>query len=485
MKKTAHFLMALLLGLTITTCSKDTVSPDKLIKLSTEVLQFSPTGDETKHVTINSTSIWLLIPPDQLPDWITMNPINGYGNADDIEITIADANGTGARREHELVFRTINGGSASLRVVQPVCTDSLYAITVLYTNNHTKRIYAASLNNVVFNTNGPGDVVKSITDGAINGGDPVLIGRYAGETVRLSFDTQGDLQFRNAVRGVRPIGSYAEFQLINSDRYGRYQQEADLDLLNEEWFPIGYYNPVTSSFSSFTGVYNGNGYHIDNLNVNRNRDDFTGLFGYISGDLFNVHITSGSVKGMDFTGGICGFSGYGSIENCSNEATVIGRTYTGGLIGYNYNGMLIASYNNGSVTGDSAVGGLVGNNNGGSIMAGYNNGTIRGREYLGGITGTNIHPAFVAACYNTGSVRGSGITGVNTGMVIACYWQRGRGATSGVINTGDGESIHLYFFDTTFDPSGTHATWGIGNGEENRWWKNYNGNGGLPVLWWE
>ena len=30
-----------------------------------------------------------------------------------------------------------------------------------------------------------------------------------------------------------------------------------------------------------------------------------------------------------------------------------------------------------------------------------------------------------------------------------------------------------------------YPEWGLGNGETNGWWKNYNGNNNLPQLWWE
>jgi uncharacterized repeat protein (TIGR02543 family) len=138
----------------------------------------------------------------------------------------------------------------------------------------------------------------------------ILIGRRADDSspVTLAFNPVGphELVLRapivgGAFDGFRPIGSFAEFQLINTNSTtlgGRYMQEAGLDLLGDsaldrigggvtrqEWTRIGGYNTATA----FTGTYDGNGKDITNLYINKpssdnNDNNYQGLFGYLSGN---------------------------------------------------------------------------------------------------------------------------------------------------------------------------------------------------------
>jgi hypothetical protein len=84
-----------------------------------------------------------------------------------------------------------------------------------------------------------GNTIKSITTSA----GEILIGRPDTDSITLNIKTDGSLDFRPADGdGFIPIGAYAEFQLINTDATtlaGKYKQEADLDLMSEEWAPVG------------------------------------------------------------------------------------------------------------------------------------------------------------------------------------------------------------------------------------------------------
>ncbi|MDR2499745.1 MAG: fimbrillin family protein [Treponema sp.] len=72
-----------------------------------------------------------------------------------------------------------------------------------------------------------GLIIRSIQASGLNSGDEILIGRKTGAAVSLRF-SGGALVFRDPEDGMIPIGSYAEFQLINQDGAslgGSYKQE--------------------------------------------------------------------------------------------------------------------------------------------------------------------------------------------------------------------------------------------------------------------
>jgi hypothetical protein len=284
-----------------------------------------------------------------------------------------------------------------------------------------------------------------------------FIGRAvdAGNPVRLKFDSSNDgLVFRDPVNGYIPIGSYAEFRMIcDNDGTGhKYRQEADLDLMNEEWVPI------TTDGSDFDGEYDGAGKKISHLKIDKSGKNNQGLFHGNKGTICNVHIVSGTITAGVASGGICGANkASGKIISCINAATVLGSgIYVGGVVGNN-EGAVTACYNTGTVLGIFRIGGV----------AGYNNGTV-------------------TACYNTGMVEGSNyvgsVIGYNNSSVTACYWKESTAGNG--IGLGNGSTSS--FTDDSFAPSESDAAWGTGTGETNGYWKEgTTGGGQLPKLWYE
>ncbi|MDR1197640.1 MAG: Ig-like domain-containing protein [Prevotellaceae bacterium] len=133
------------------------------------------------------------------------------------------------------------------------------AVTVTYTEGSPENI--TRHDDSYFHINKSDKVIKSIM---LAGGTPILIGRKA--NTNLAFKVSGtNFAFRDAVNDTIPIGSYAEFQLINTRRYGIYKQEADIDLMNEEWTPIGAFQ------NYFTGTFNGGTYTLANLKITGNK----------------------------------------------------------------------------------------------------------------------------------------------------------------------------------------------------------------------
>ncbi|NLV21731.1 MAG: hypothetical protein GXY49_07070, partial [Syntrophomonadaceae bacterium] len=240
---------------------------------------------------------------------------------------------------------------------------------------------------------------------------------------------------------------------------------ADIDL---NIFPYNSgtgWQPIGSGDTYFTGSFDGAGYTISNLLINRPEGNYTGLFGStgINAKLLNVKLenatvnggrlsgclvgynegslgncnASGDISGSSYTGGLIG-SNWGNITTCCSTGNVSGSAYnTGGLAGYNY-GSISNSYASGSVSSDSYnTGGLAGYNYG-SISNSYASGSVSSNSYdTGGLVGEN--DGSISNSYASGSVSGDsdtgGLVGYNGKSISNCYYDKEK---SGQRDTGKG-----------------------------------------------
>ncbi len=212
---------------------------------------------------------------------------------------------------------------------------------------------------------------------------------------------------------------------------------------NEGFVPIG------NDPDNYTGSFDGAGFAIDGLTINRPGEDFVGLFGLVGpgADITSVGLTQVAITGRDLVGGLAGAS-EGSISNSYATGVVTGSTAggvvpgAGGLVGGN-TGVISNSYATATVTGEDAVGGLVGFNLGGSINTSYATGSVTGDEAVGGLVGANI--GVITTSYATGDVTGvvnaGGLVGFNDGAVSNSYWD---GFTTGMGATGMGGGIGAF-----------------------------------------
>ena len=220
--------------------------------------------------------------------------------------------------------------------------------------------------------------------------------------------------------------------------------------------------------TTFTGVFDGNGYTISHLSIDVDGKSCIGLFGKLGSGacISDLGLEAVDINGTgDYVGGLSGRIGewYGTdiiVTNCYSIGEVSGDSIVGGLVGSN-NGSITLCFSTGSFSGAKTVGGLVGTSNGnitscystGSVsgtgnqiggLAGLNWGNITsccssssvtGDEHVGGLAGGN--GGSVTSSYNTGSVRGSfragGLVGKNWGSITSCY---STGAVAGNNDVG-------------------------------------------------
>ncbi len=197
------------------------------------------------------------------------------------------------------------------------------------------------------------------------------------------------------------------------------------------WKPIGRDlnndGDCNDSGEYFSGSFDGHGYTISGLNINRPTQSYVGFFGNIKAvsavTISNLKIENISVSANEIAGGLIGnilaSSANVTVEKCAVSGTINGDNRLGGLIGYVYTGASMAtvkeSYSDADLTGKNRIGGLIGyalSNIGKiSISDSYSKGGVTGVNRLGGFIGYGYAGNIkISNCYTVGVVTGAGIS---------------------------------------------------------------------------
>ncbi|MCF7796060.1 DUF2460 domain-containing protein, partial [Patescibacteria group bacterium] len=166
------------------------------------------------------------------------------------------------------------------------------------------------------------------------------------------------------------------------------------------WIPIGGYDNSGTDLTSFTGSFDGQGYEIKDLFINRTNFSDVGLFGRGQDVVYfyNVNIKNCIIYGKNDVGGIIG-EVYGvNIKKCLVDGYINLYANTGGLlIGYsieNNNCTIEDCISRGIIEnyGTRSIGGIIGEcQEGSNIINCYSNCSIinldTSTDYIGGIVG--------------------------------------------------------------------------------------------------
>ena len=208
-------------------------------------------------------------------------------------------------------------------------------------------------------------------------------------------------------QGYTIITTADELQAMQYDLSGKYILMNDINLSGYLWTPI----------KDFSGEFNGNGYVINNLELNNPATDFQGLFSSISqgANVSNLGLENVNIIGEDYIGSLAAYSN-GVINNCYVTGTVSSRNYgswVGGLVGKTgFYGSISYCYSTANVSGNDYVGGLVGSTSI-TVKNCYATGNIQGRDRTGGLLGYSSYGvgSYVSDSYATGDVISTGANG--------------------------------------------------------------------------
>ena len=179
--------------------------------------------------------------------------------------------------------------------------------------------------------------------------------------------------------------------------------------------------PIGNIATKFTGEYNGGGYTIDNLYINRSTTDNIGFFGRTYGaTISNLGVTNVNITGQNQVGGLVGFHFSSTVSNSYSTGSVTGSgNNVGGLVGRNYSSTVSNSYSTGSVSGSSDVGGLVGyNENSSTIENSYSTGNVSGSSNVGGLVGFHFSSTVNNSFWDT-QTSGQSLSAGGTGKTTA------------------------------------------------------------------
>jgi len=257
------------------------------------------------------------------------------------------------------------------------------------------------------------------------------------------------------------VANAAQLDNVRNYLSAYFRQIADIDLGvatwngGEGWIPIG--NGWNWGLS-FSGSYDGNGYFIDGLVINRSENDNQGLFGFTN---FGAIIKNTGITNVNITA----------------------KNNVGALVGSNYVTTIVNCFSTGMVNGHFYVGGLIGYNNSSEVSNNFSNAEVNGESYLGGLLGENYYSA-VQDCYSTGYVSGSiisygGLIGSgNYSTVENCYWDTETSGQSTSVG-GEGRTTSEMTYPYA---ANTYVGWNF----TDIWHPdiNSNVNNGYPYLFW-
>jgi len=285
---------------------------------------------------------------------------------------------------------------------------------------------------------------------------------------------------------VSEIEDWKDLHEVREDLGGYYELVNDLDENTEDydelvdteegWEPIGERGYGDYRFlvysKSFTGYFDGNGYDIKDLYINRSGEDCIGLFGVTDygAEFMNLGVVDAEIIGGDG----------------NNIASLIGR---------NNCGKISAAYAEGEVSGNWRVGGLVGYS-GGTLLNSYAAVDVVGIDSVGGLVGSIpfLEDGMIENTYSIGEVSGDndvgGLIGNNYGTVIDSFWNV---ETSGM-DTSDGgtglttEEMRNVSTYTDTETEGLEEPWDFvsdpydDEGDESVWDLDEEINDGYPFL---
>ena len=222
------------------------------------------------------------------------------------------------------------------------------------------------------------------------------------------------------------------------------------------WLPIG------TAYEPFAGTFDGQGYEIRDLFIDRHDKDKLdwniGLFGRVHtrGTIKNVGVVNVNIIGWWGVGGLVGYN-WGTVSNSYSTGNVTGLLCAGGLVGCQSYGTVSNSYSTSNVTAINWVGGLVGYNREGTVSDSYSTGNINGDMHVGGLVGTNL--GTVSNSYSSGNVTdGGGLVGYNhLDIVSNSFWDTeisGQAASDG----GTGKNTTEMQDIATFSGTGWNIT---------------------------
>lgn len=253
-----------------------------------------------------------------------------------------------------------------------------------------------------------------------SGGTPSNVDMHLNPVGVLKTDNIGYLAgngVSHSVSGIR-VDIY-DYQISSADDYIEYvklinsggQRNAimvcDIDLAGFTVEPI----------ENFVGYFNGNGFAIYNMKINKSGKNAVGMFGSTAkgySKIYNLRLVNADITGENFVGGFVGVNeGQLDLISLSFEGTVTGNVNTAGILGLsNGNAWIWHSCVAGKVNGEKESAAIAG-----WLRSDYNDACIRNSYNIAEVSGVegsryfyraaNDDQSFLSNCFDRYEVSGS------------------------------------------------------------------------------
>lgn len=237
------------------------------------------------------------------------------------------------------------------------------------------------------------------------------------------------------------ISTAEQLDAVRDNHSASYKLANDIDLTDyidqkygsEGWRVIG----GDPDPYSFDGNFDGNGYKISGLWINRPNENYVAFFGGFKGDNteiknLNIEISPKGILGQDFVGGMVGNNDGGCISGCSViGGSVKGKGSVGKFVGENHKlishcyaaGEKVVYVGENSEFASTGIGGFAGRSriSGAIIEDCFSNCNVESKvnRHNGGFLGSNLNDSIIRRCYSSGNVNiaEGNITSYNGGFV--------------------------------------------------------------------
>ena len=208
------------------------------------------------------------------------------------------------------------------------------------------------------------------------------------------------------------------------------------------------YDPIGKYFDyrrdRFFGVFDGDGYEVRGLWVNRPNEYDIGLFGSTGfrSSIVSVGVADGYFRGYENVGGLVGWlDGAISFSWSSSAATGGGLgNYVGGLVGRIRSGNISSSWSSGAVWGRFAIGGLSGSleERIGNVSFSWSSSAVLGRGAAGLIG--YITKGYLSSSWSSGSIDVDQVEHYISGLTSQPFERMVSNSYWGIETSGRGDS---------------------------------------------
>jgi len=263
------------------------------------------------------------------------------------------------------------------------------------------------------------------------------------------------------------VSTLAELYWISqnaSDWDKHYVQTANIDASSTSGWNAGAgWEPIGEWSTKFTGAYDGGGFTISDLFIDRPSTTLVGLFGETDGAVLRrIGLLDVNVTGENNVGALVGYMGGGTIDECfvrsgTVTATNSGSGFVGGMAGQSASGAVISDVHAivtvTNTDNDAAASGLIGQYNSSTINRAYAAGAVHSgasffflRRAIGQQSGSACNE-----CYFDSDVNPSVSAGLASGRTTAEMQQ---------------QATFTNFDFQCETANGTNNIWGIDEGND-------------------